>query len=321
MSLPLISVIVPVFNNEKYLSGTLKALSNQTYKNLEVILVNDGSVDSSLEICENFAKNHPNFIVLNQENKGVSVARNYGMTVAKGEYIAFCDGDDLPDNDLYETLYNLAVENNSEISTVNLRIVFENGKININHYKPFKLWTSTKDFVKDFLTEFSSMSACIALFKKDVCVPFPQGKRLNEDMFFYFNCALKANRIVYKDIDKYSYFRRKGSSTFIGFSDKFFDSIDLVKEIAQTVNNQFPEYSHYATGKQMSVTLRVLNRIYVLKGKTAFKDKEKELVKYLRSHKITFAKQVLTQKNFIRFMCIKFSRIPFALLCKFFDKN
>ena len=90
----LVSIIVPVYNTEKYLSKCLDSIVNQTYKNLEIILINDGSTDNSKAICEDFAKKDKRIQVINKENSGVSVSRNKGLSLAKGNYIAFIDADD-----------------------------------------------------------------------------------------------------------------------------------------------------------------------------------------------------------------------------------
>ena len=100
----LVSIIIPVYNTEKYLSKCLESVINQTYKNLEIILINDGSTDKSKEICESFAKKDKRIQILNKENSGVSSARNHGMRLAKGQYIAFIDGDDYAEENYIEEL-------------------------------------------------------------------------------------------------------------------------------------------------------------------------------------------------------------------------
>ena len=100
----LVSIIVPVYNAKKYLSNTLESILKQSYKNLEIILVNDGSTDNSKEICEHYAKIDSRIILLNKINGGVSSARNYGLEVAKGDYVSFIDSDDYLTVDMIETL-------------------------------------------------------------------------------------------------------------------------------------------------------------------------------------------------------------------------
>ena len=105
--LPLISIIVPIYNIAEYASECIQSLINQTYKNIEIILVDDGSTDHSPVICDEFAEQDERIKVIHKRNGGLSDARNAGLDVATGEYIGFVDGDDWVDEDMYETLYHL----------------------------------------------------------------------------------------------------------------------------------------------------------------------------------------------------------------------
>ncbi len=111
-----VSIIVPVYNVEKYLDKCLQSLINQTLKDIEIICVNDGSTDNSLEILERYAKKDSRIIIINQENQGLSGARNSGLKKANGEYIGFVDSDDWVDLNFFEKLYNSAVKYNCEIA-------------------------------------------------------------------------------------------------------------------------------------------------------------------------------------------------------------
>lgn len=116
----LISIVIPVYNAEKYLHECLESIVNQTYNNIEIILVNDGSKDSSKEICEYFVKKYKNIKFINQKNKGVSSARNEGIKKATGEYILFVDSDDYIDKNMIELLYNAIIDTDSELSICNV---------------------------------------------------------------------------------------------------------------------------------------------------------------------------------------------------------
>ena len=114
--MPKVSVIVPVYNVEKYLKKCAESLVNQTLPDIEIIFVNDGSTDSSKNIIEHYLKNYSNKVKLvNKENGGLSSARNYGIPYATGEYIAFLDSDDYVELDMYDTLYNKAKENDFDM--------------------------------------------------------------------------------------------------------------------------------------------------------------------------------------------------------------
>ncbi|MBQ4243839.1 MAG: glycosyltransferase, partial [Clostridia bacterium] len=118
----LISVIVPVYKTEKYLDRCVNSIVNQTYKNLEIILVDDGSPDRCPELCDRWAEKDNRIKVIHQENGGMSAARNAGLRIAKGDYIGFVDSDDWIDNDMYEYLYILLINNQADYSTINYDI-------------------------------------------------------------------------------------------------------------------------------------------------------------------------------------------------------
>ena len=118
----MISVIVPVYNVEKYLSRCIDSILNQTYKDYEIILIDDGSKDSSGKICDEYAKNHNNISVIHTKNRGLSAARNTGTENSHGEYITFVDSDDLISNSFLSDLYTLIVNNNADISLCNFQL-------------------------------------------------------------------------------------------------------------------------------------------------------------------------------------------------------
>lgn len=115
-----VSIIVPVYNVEKFLEKCLDSLVNQTLHDIEIICINDGSTDKSLEILKSFANKDKRITVIDKQNEGPSVARNVGLEKAQGEYIGFVDSDDWVDLDFYEKLYNSAINNGADISTASI---------------------------------------------------------------------------------------------------------------------------------------------------------------------------------------------------------
>lgn len=135
MSNPAISLVMPVYNVERYLSRALESVQNQTFKNFELIIVNDGSTDKSKDIAEFFCNKNENFILINQENEGPSVARNTGLKICKGDYIGFMDSDDSLEPEFLESLYNAAIENDADIVCCNFNLYYPERKLKI--YMPF----------------------------------------------------------------------------------------------------------------------------------------------------------------------------------------
>ena len=119
----LISIVVPVYNVEKYIEKCVNSITNQVYNNLEIILVNDGSTDNSGKLCDSLSKLDDRIKVYHKENGGLSDARNYGVERANGKYIGFVDSDDFIDSDMYKTLYDVIKRENADVAECNMKIV------------------------------------------------------------------------------------------------------------------------------------------------------------------------------------------------------
>ena len=148
-----ISVVVPVYNVEQYLEKCVNSIINQTYKNLEIILVDDGATDKSGKLCDELAKLDNRIMAYHKKNGGLSDARNYGVERATGDYIGFVDGDDYIDVEMYEKLYEAIKKENVDVAECNLKIIYFLKKIKINNNQSTKkrknsfkynyLWTFT----------------------------------------------------------------------------------------------------------------------------------------------------------------------------------
>ena len=143
--MPKVSVIVPIYNVEKYLAECLNSLIAQTLEDIEIICINDGSNDGSYNILSDFAKKDSRIIVINQDNMGVSYTRNKGVEVAKGEYVAFIDSDDWVDVDYYEKLYNSAIKNKADVSVSSIIKTSSKYRFSILEYKEEKVFENYED--------------------------------------------------------------------------------------------------------------------------------------------------------------------------------
>lgn len=155
----LISIVVPVYNVEKYLRRCLDSLINQTYKDIEIILVNDGSTDNSLEICEEYAKNDSRIKIISKKNEGLGMARNTGIDNADGEYICFFDSDDFVEIDAIEKMHNVIIKEQPQIVCFGFKKLDKNGDI-VNAYIPNvnKMNFYEEDVINEFLPELISES-------------------------------------------------------------------------------------------------------------------------------------------------------------------
>ena len=171
-----VSVIVPVYNVEEYLARCLDSLVNQSLKDIEIIVVNDGSPDNSQKIIDNYCKKYKNIKSFIKENGGVSDARNFGIEKAQGEYIAFVDGDDYVTNDMYQKMYDKAKLGNFDIVVCDLNYVYENGEIK---RVSSKIEKDTVDIKKTYV----NMYPCVwnKIFKREL---FNTGIRFKKDVWF-----------------------------------------------------------------------------------------------------------------------------------------
>lgn len=214
-TVPLISVVVPIYNVEKYLNECIESIVNQTYNNLEIILVNDGSTDNCAKICDDWINKDERIRVIHKENGGLSSARNAGIDVAKGEYINFIDSDDFISNDFIEFLYGNLIENESDISCCGCYHYFSHSLKEVRHFQNISKTLCSEDAIIYMNTVgYLGVSTCNKLFKISLFedIRYPIGK-LSEDWFILFKLIDKANKVTYDSSPKYYYRQRNGSIT------------------------------------------------------------------------------------------------------------
>lgn len=233
---PKISVIVPVYNTAQYLSKCLDSILNQTLKDIEVIIVNDGSKDNSQEIIDSYKKNDSRIISISKENGGLSDARNVGIDSAKGEYIAFIDSDDYIDLTMFEKMYNLCQKNQSEIVFCDLVKVDENG----TEFRdlPQSPQLPEKIILKDDLTIFGEMScfACNKIFKKSLFDKHRFKKAIHfEDIELIPKLVLDSTIISKINEPFYKYFERQDSITKT-HTNKGLDMFVALEEVTNYFN-------------------------------------------------------------------------------------
>ena len=232
----MISVIVPVYNVEKYIRRCIESILIQEYRNFELILVDDGSTDSSGDICEEYAKDNNRITVIHQENKGLSGARNTGISNAKGEWVVFIDSDDYISEDYLEYLYSLIKKYNAEISICG-HIKTKNEKENSRQLDPYEECLSKEKALEEMLyaKKFSTSAwgkLYLTAFFSDVRYPFG---RFSEDMFTTYKVINKAHKIVYGSQICYYYLRRNGSILVSQFSEKHMDVLEGLAQLQKDI--------------------------------------------------------------------------------------
>ena len=214
--MPAFSVIVPIYNGEKFIHKCVNSILSQTFYDFELILVDDGSSDSCAKICDEYAAADERVIVVHRTNKGVSIARNIGLSVATGEYIAFCDGDDYFNENLLERTYAVAKEQNADVVSFNLKRLSQTAEQETDESKALDIIDLSENNRFDLLYKVvtwqtKGWQACRSVFRRqiigehqikfcDTCGDFA------EDLGFTLEYFLYASRIVFVDEYLYVYY-------------------------------------------------------------------------------------------------------------------
>lgn len=241
----LVSVIVPIFNIEHYLERCVDSIINQTYKNLEIILVDDGSPDNCPSMCDNYANKDSRIKVIHKKNGGLSDARNAGMKVATGKYISFIDSDDYVSSEFIETLYNAMTTENSDIVECSVVRFYED-----NHFDVY-----SDDFPNANYDTVDGLSALIAenpfkqhvwnkLYKAEVVldIPFAVGK-LNEDEFWTYQIFGQAKKVTRINKTMYFYFQRESSIMGNTYNLRRLDALEGKANRQAYIEKYFPRLS------------------------------------------------------------------------------
>lgn len=216
MKQPLISVIIPVYNVEKYLARCVESILRQTYQNLEIWLIDDGSTDGSGKICDKYTQKEARIRTLHKTHGGVSSARNMGLEHATGDYISFVDADDYIESSMYEQLLSALINNKADISMCGVANVWQTGKRNEagHRYPAEKLYTNFREWMEDFSIYGMYGISCNKLFKKQMIgnTRFDTRLKRAEDVRFVFEVTKNDRKIIVIPQPLYCYFQRNRSS-------------------------------------------------------------------------------------------------------------
>lgn len=259
-----ISVIVPVYNVEAYLERCVESILHQTYTNFELILINDGSTDSSGQICDHLANQYENIKVYHIENAGVSNARNMGIQLATGSWVTFIDSDDFVTQDYLATLASAVEGLNVGFVIAPLHHI-KNGILTdlSPHSGKTELW-STEETMKELLmTTRTSFFPVAKLFKRDLLADekFNTNYHLAEDALFLTELLLKTRcSSVFIDKPIYYYDHREGSAT-TSVNRYVFDTIEVYKQIIAQVSQIFPNLKYELINRECWSYITVYDKI------------------------------------------------------------
>lgn len=228
-----ISVIVPIYKVEKYLERCVCSIINQTYRNLEIILVDDGSPDACPKLCDQYAGQDARIQVIHQSNGGLSDARNTGIEAASGEYLAFVDSDDWLDTDMYQVLYDTMVTYGADLAECSYRNVYTDW-IKEETSCTGNVTEADPSFALEAMLEWKYFkpTAWNKLYKRSVIgdIRYPKG-RIHEDEFTTYKYFCQAKKLVYIDFSFYNYDRTRADSIMgEGFREDSLDSCEAFRE-------------------------------------------------------------------------------------------
>ena len=240
----LISVIIPVYNVEKYLDICVESVVRQTYENLEIILVDDGSTDNCHAICDEWARKDSRIKVIHKQNGGQGEARNMGIQAATGSYIGFVDSDDFISPEMYERLLNLLKKNNADLIQCAMQ-KFESYPYTLPQASDdfsIRIFTK-KEAVRFLIAEGKITSTCPSiLLKSEIAkeIPFDLGM-INEDVMWVYRALVNSERIIVTDEKLYAYYQRPDSTMNSKYSEKRFDALKANLMRSDAVKTDFPD--------------------------------------------------------------------------------
>ncbi|WP_191565585.1 glycosyltransferase [Metabacillus idriensis] len=303
--MPAISIIVPIFNVEKYLYNCLDSILAQTYSDFELILVNDGSVDTCGEICDLFAEKDNRIKVIHKENGGVSSARNKGIEIAKGDYLAFVDPDDTIENNMYNLLIESALDHDADIVVCPIKTV----NIGNNNTSISPIWKDVnciinKKTIANYIipsilnnNNYSLASSVNKLYKKSLFkfynISFEEHKHHSEDARLNFTLLTLINRLVFIEQPLYNYFIRERDSLTQVFRENLYEYaldnkkllIDICKKYnlekyINTVRNHYTSVTLLHMQDVVKRNISINNKFKVISSIMNDKDFIKDILRY-----------------------------------------
>lgn len=294
----LISVIIPIYKVEPYLAKCVESVLEQTYPDLEIILVDDGSPDRCGELCDEYAKADSRIKVIHKRNGGLSDARNAGMKIAYGEYLAFIDSDDWIERDYFEVLYRLLKDYDADLSAIALCNVNEEGdEIGRSHNGETHLLDDTIAMENMFHRDGLPWCAQAKLYKRVLFddIEYPVGA-LMEDKATTYKVFAKCQKIVYSDLPLYKYLVRKGSIMRSQFSEKRMRSFAIQEELNAFLEQNYP----IAAVSAHAYTVKVAISMLCMMSATNYRDMEQseKLFGYMAKFKKEFFHASFIDKRF-----------------------
>lgn len=233
----LVSIIVPVYNGEPYVERCIRSLVGQSCRNIEILLIDDGSTDRSYEICSAYAEKYSNIHAFHKENGGVSSTRNLGLDQAAGTFVTFVDADDYLDPVCIQTLLDAQKKSGADIVVSNAIDFYEDGTTEVGKNAEETILLTREDGIYHFIKEDLYTTVCWGrLYRRSSIgeMRFDERMRIAEDGKFFLGMIEKSSRICVIPERLYHYYIRSGSAAHSGFTEKYLDVLGFCEEMART---------------------------------------------------------------------------------------
>ena len=292
----LISIIVPIYNVEEYLVKCLDSIVNQTYSNLEIILIDDGSTDNSGKICDEYASKDDRIIIIHQVNSGVSNARNKGLKIAQGNYIGFVDPDDYIEKEMYEQLLNDITKNYCDIAVCGVNnISYNTQKIICKNAREKDKMMEKTIFFEKILRGIETETVWNKLYSRNSIVNtfFDEKLKKSEDLEWLFQIIEKNNKLtIYKNSKKlYNWIQRESSAmnNEITYRANIEASLLVLSRIKETIKQKYPNLYASALRKVLVENIMAYNRVNDIQNEQYIYKLKKE---YFRQKKVKLKEKV-----------------------------
>lgn len=314
---PLISVIVPIYNAENSLEKCLNSILNQTYYNLQIILVDDGSKDASLEICEKYRKKDSRVIVVHQDNGGASSARNTGISYSNGEFVSFIDSDDWIESETYEYLIDVAKKYDADVVIQPLKFEIHGRNISYNDTQNVVLYNDNEAIKEMLKGQNFTGNVHSKLFKRSKIKlnEFDTKVYIYEDILAMHNILLRCNRVVFVDKHMYHYVMNDGSLMHQSFTEKCLSGRIAVSKITEIITEHLSEETKYVNLFNLRVNYDICNRAYMIRhqNKEVFKREFAYLKLVVNSCYTRDVRELCQKYEMLEFDIIKMGQLAYLI--------
>lgn len=292
---PLVSIILPIYNIENYLPKCMVSIFAQTYKVLEIIMVDDGSEDNCGKLCDKYAMQDDRIVVYHKENGGLSDARNYGIKRARGEYITCIDPDDYVDHDYVEYLLKILKKHKTKMSICQHRIHYDNGSIKEKGSAGDEAVNTERCLERMLYHDVIDTSAWAKLYHRSLfeSVSYPKGK-IFEDIATTYKLMLQCNHIAIGYESKYNYIFHNNSIVNGIFKPSKFDLIEMTDKMAEDVIKVYPRLEKAVLRRRVYSRISTLNQMLSTKG---YETERKNIIAFIKKNGAVVKKNMMAPKR------------------------